>query len=279
VLARRFRGTAIGQHLAVGNGPQAVARFDRIKDQLAPAGRLSLDAPLQVARADQTADQWIARETTTDGPPLKQRLDADPNLPPDTKYVVRAKVDARDSAEESKRAATVQELDDQVRDAVHARAGNPTAYKVGTFARLADAYDAAGEPERAAFARRMAVQDSFLVPFAQASAERQQRIIDDLPPGELRDTAQALQGYQASAFAHDAFAAGTAIYKEVGPPVPIDDIQGRIRQARQIATLRGGIRWRPSPAARSMACGELSRRERRRRTKLSASVLRRCRNP
>lgn len=259
--------TAIDQRLANGNGTQALTLFDQVKDRLTPADRLSLDAPLQVARADQTADQWIARETATNGPLLKERLDADPNLPLDTKYVVRAKVDARDSAAESKRAATIQQLDDQVRDAVHARAGNPTAYKPGTFARLADAYDAAGEPERAAFARRMAVQDAFLVPFAQASAEKQQRMIDDLPPSELRDTAQALRGYQASALARDAFAAGTAIYKEVGPPVPIDDIQGRIRQARQITTLRGGAPVVPFTAGeiegmrRTLATGSEARKQ------------------
>ena len=106
---------------------------------------------------------------------------------------------------------------------------------------MADAYDAAGDPERAASARRWETYGAFIVPFTQASAEKQQRMIDKLQDDELREIAIAIQGRQSTGFAHDAFAAGIAIYKEVGPPVPIDDIQSRIRQARQIAQLRGGI--------------------------------------
>jgi hypothetical protein len=82
--------------------------FDRVKDQMAPADRLSLDTPLQVAQYEQAADQWIARETGTDGPPLQERRAADPNLPPDAKHIVRAKVDAHESANERARAAKVQ---------------------------------------------------------------------------------------------------------------------------------------------------------------------------
>jgi hypothetical protein len=232
--------SAIGQRIANGDGAGAIELFQRGRHQLTAQHVLSLDTPLQVARQDQTADQWIANQSATDGPPLKERLDADPDLPQETKYVIRAKVDARDSAEESKQVATIQALDDQARAAMRAQAINPGAYKPGTFARLADAYEAAGDPERANGARREAARESFLLPFAQASAEKQQRMIDELPPGELRDIAEALRNHQASTFAHDAFAAGTSIYKEVGPPVPIDDIQGRVLQARQIATLRGG---------------------------------------
>jgi hypothetical protein len=66
-------------------------------------------------------------------------------------------------------------------------------------------------------------------------------LIDELPGGELRDSAIAVQSHQTDAFARDPFAAGTALYKEVGPPAPIDDVESRIRQARQIAQLRGGI--------------------------------------
>ena len=74
--------TAIDQRLANGSGPQAVALFDRVKDQLAPDDRLSLDGPLQVARNDQAANQWIANQTGTDGPPLQDRAAADPPCPP-----------------------------------------------------------------------------------------------------------------------------------------------------------------------------------------------------
>jgi hypothetical protein len=231
--------TAIEQRLANGRGPLALTLFDRVKDRLTLDDRLSLDTPLQVARHDQTADQWIAGETATDGPLLKERLDADPNLPPETKYVIRAKLDARDSAAESTRAATVKGLDDQVSDTTRILATTPGTYKPGTLARIADAYDAAGAPDKAASARRLSAQEAALLPFARASAVRQQRMIDELPEGELRDTAIAIQRLQAGAFAKDAFAAGTALYPDVGPPAAIDDVAGRIRQARGIAERRG----------------------------------------
>ena len=51
-----------------------------MKNQLsARPTSLSLDAPLQVARNDQAANQWIANQTATDGPPLQDRAAADPN--------------------------------------------------------------------------------------------------------------------------------------------------------------------------------------------------------
>ena len=232
---------AIDERIANRKGAQALALFDQVKDQLAPADRRALDTPVQATRLDQAADQWIARETGTDGPPLQERLDADPDLPSDAKPIVRAKLDARESADESARVAKVQALDDEVHEASSIQIINPSAYKPGTFARLADAYEAVGERDRARFARRMASQDGFIGPFAQSSTEKQQRMIDEQPPGELRDSAIAVRDGQAQSFEHDAFAAGTTIYKEVGAPVPIDDVEGRIRQARQISQLRGGI--------------------------------------
>jgi hypothetical protein len=85
----------------------------------------------------------------------------------------------------------------------------------------------------------MALQETFLLPFARSSAAAQQRLIESLPEGEDRAAAEAIQRQQADAFAKDAFAAGTALYPDVGPPKPIDDIAGRIAQARTIAAYRG----------------------------------------
>jgi hypothetical protein len=232
---------AIDGRIANSKGAEALALFDKVKDQLSRTDRLSLDTPVQATRLDQAADQWIARETTTDGPPLQERLNADPDLPSDAKPIVRAKLDARESADESARVAKVQALDDELHEASGTQVFNPNAYRPGTFARLADAYEALGEPKRAEFARRMAEQDTFVLTFTQLSSEKQRQTIEGLAKGDLRDSAIAVQAGQAQAFDHDAFSAGTTLYKEVGPPVPIDNVEGRIRQARQIAQLRGGI--------------------------------------
>jgi hypothetical protein len=245
--------TAIDQRLTNGDGPQAIDLFDRMKDRLAPGDRLSLDEPLQVVRNDQAANQWIASQTGTAGPPLQDRASADPNLSPDAQLLVRAKLDARDSAQESSRAATVKALDDQIADVTRTLATTPGAYKTGTLSRIALAYDDAGEPDKAAATRRVATQEAVLVPFAQMSVDKQQRLIADLPKGELRDIAIAIQRQQADAFAQDPFAAGTSLYDEVGPPVAINDIQGRLRQARQIAELRGGAPVAPYTADESAA--------------------------
>jgi hypothetical protein len=140
-------------------------------------------------------------------------------------------------------------------------ATRPGTYAPGTLAKIADGYVAAGEPDKAVVAWRMATQEGFFLPFAQASAEKQQGMIDDLPEGELRNTALAIQRHQADAFARDAFAAGTTLYRGVGAPVPIDDLPGRVRQAREIAQRRGGIAVAPFTAGeiddmrRTMATG------------------------
>ena len=46
---------AIDERIANGKGGQALALFDQVKDQLAPADRRALDTPVQVARLDQGA--------------------------------------------------------------------------------------------------------------------------------------------------------------------------------------------------------------------------------
>jgi hypothetical protein len=130
-------------------------------------------------------------------------------------------------------------LDDQIANAINILAGTPDVYQPGALARIAQAYDDAGEPDKAASTRRLAVQESALGSFAQASVDKQRRMIGELPSGDLRDNAQTIQAHQAHAFDRDAFGAGTALYKEVGPAVPLDDIVSRVRRAREIAQLRG----------------------------------------
>jgi hypothetical protein len=140
--------TAIDQRLANGNRPQAITLFDRVKNQLTPDDHLSLDGPLQVARNDQAANQWIANQTGADSPPLQDRAAADPTLPPDAQLIVRAKLDARDSAQESRRVAAVKALDDQIADVTRTLAITPSAYKTGTLFQIARAYDEAANPTR-----------------------------------------------------------------------------------------------------------------------------------
>jgi hypothetical protein len=51
--------------------------------------------------------------------------------------------------------------------------------------------------------------------------------------------AEAIMDHQADAFAQDSYAAGTALYPDVGLALPEDNAEGRLRQARMIEARRG----------------------------------------
>jgi hypothetical protein len=195
--------------------------------------------PIQAARTDAAADAWIAREQPKPGEPLAARVQADTDLSPAEKATTLAKIEARDSAQESARIAAVKGLDDRLGATAGTLATQPAAYRPGTLAAIANAYDDAGEADKADSARRMALQESFLRSFATSNVSAQQRLTESLPEGEDRTFAEAIQARQNEAFARDAFSAGTALYPDVGPPKPIDDLAGRIAQARAIAAYRG----------------------------------------
>jgi hypothetical protein len=129
----------------------------------------------------------------------------------------------------------VKALDDKLGATAQAVVTAPATYKSGTLAALANAYDDAGEPDRAAAMRRLALQEPLLLPFAQLSASKQRAAIDALPE-EAQPAAKTIQRQQAEAFARDAFTTGTALYPDIGQPA--DDIEGRITQARTIAERR-----------------------------------------
>ena len=230
---------AIDQRLATGQGPQALDLFERVQDQLVPADRRALEVPIQTALSEATADQWIAREADRRGEPLAARVKADTELSPTEKAIVLAKVEAEDSARDATRIATVKGLDDQLEATARSIATAPGGYRPGTLAALANAYEDTGEPVVAGPLRRLAGQESFLLAFSKSGAAAQQRLIESLPEGDERAAAESILEQQAEAFAQDAFSAGTSLYPDVGPPKPIEDMVGRIAQARAIAAYRG----------------------------------------
>jgi hypothetical protein len=165
----RILRTAIGQRLATGNDAQALEMFERVKDELAPRDRRDLDVPIQIAATDRAADAWIARETTRPGEPLSTRVRVDSDLSPFEKATVLTKIAARDSVRESARFATVKGLDDKLDAARRTIARAPADYRTGTLSAIAEAYDAAGDPDKAAGARRLALHEGLLLPFARAA--------------------------------------------------------------------------------------------------------------
>jgi hypothetical protein len=232
-----WRG-AIDRRLSIGQGPQALALFGRVQSQLAEADRNALAPLLRNAAVDRAADQWIARESAAPGVPLAERAEADAQLSPLEKAVVRIRLDAQESTAASARVARVKGLDDRLGAAARDFATTPSAYKVGSLAAIADAYAAAGASEQAAVLHRVASQEPLLRPFAQLAVARQQAAIDSLPE-EARPAAEAIRRQQEEAFARDPFAAGISLYADVGGPLPIDDVASRTEQARTIAERRG----------------------------------------
>jgi hypothetical protein len=232
--------TALDRRLANGDGAPALALFDRIKGRLTLNDRRALDGQMAPVALDAATDAWIVREDARPGEPLDARAAADPALSPLERATVRAKVAVRDSHRESRRVATVMGTDDRLADAIRAIATAPATYKPYTIAGLVRAYDEAGEPEKAASTRQLALLEGALLPFARSSADRQQAFIDSLPEGEpLRAAAETIQRHQAEAFARDAYAAGTVLYPDVGPALPLEDKAGRLRQMRMIEARRG----------------------------------------
>jgi hypothetical protein len=189
-----------------------------------------------------------AREAKTDGPPLQERLDTDPDLQSDAKPIVRAKLDARESADESARVAKVQALDDEAREALRILPKDPGAYQPGTFARLSDAYDTAGEPQKAAEMRQLALQEPLLRAFAQSSPDQQQKLIDSLPPQD-RSAAEAVQGDQSEAPAREASRTVAAFNADVGLPVLPGAIDDSLDTDRLLDAIYGVDQ--PGPASES----------------------------
>jgi hypothetical protein len=83
-----------------------------VKQALSPADRRALELPIGIATDEAAADAWLARETGTDGAPLADRAGLDGTLSDKQRLILLAKIGARESAEDSRRFATVKGLDD-----------------------------------------------------------------------------------------------------------------------------------------------------------------------
>ena len=124
-------------------------------------------------------------------------------------------------------------LDDQLAAATQAIATQPSQYRTGTLNALAKAYEDAGAPEQATDTRRLASQESILRLFAQTGVAAQQRALAEMS-GPERTMAEAIMNHQAEAFAKDPYAAGAALYPDVGPALPEEDAEGRLRQTLRV---------------------------------------------
>src|SRR6185312_2075944 len=143
--------------------------------------------------------------------------------------------------DESARVAKVQALDDEVREAFRILPINAGAYRSGTFARLADAYAAAGEPQKAAEMRPLALQEPFLRAFAQAGSDRQQKLIDSLPPQD-RAAAEAIKRDQSDTVAEDDSNPSLALNPDINSPFASEGIDSDTETGRLLDAIYGDDR-------------------------------------
>jgi len=162
-----WRGV-IEQRIGGATPAQALALYERVKDSLTPRDRRALEGPIASTADDAATDAWLARETSRDGGPLTDRLGRD-EAPSDTqRTLLRFKIAARDSMAEAKRVATVKGLDDTLAETTATIATQPSRYRIGTLAKLAEAYAAAGAPEQADATGRLALLEAVFLPFTPA---------------------------------------------------------------------------------------------------------------
>ena len=233
--------SAIEANLAKGQPREALALYDRSKGSLGPV----LTTEMKDLATDVEAEDWVRRQ---EGAPTQETADAalaDPDLSPAARLRAYQKVQAEIVGTENARVAEVERLDVALASTTKTLATNPSNFKRGTLASLADGYQKADETDTAAMLRAQAEQESFLRGYAQSPAQAQQRILDTLPESVDRTLLEQIGKHQAEAFDKDPWIAGTAIYPDVGAPKPGSDFPGRINQARLIAQHRGGIEVLP----------------------------------
>jgi hypothetical protein len=95
--------TAIEQRIGAAMPDKAVTLYDRVKAALSPADRRALELPIGVATDEAATDAWLAREAGRDGAPLPDRAGLDDGLSDRQRLLLRVKIGARESAEESRR--------------------------------------------------------------------------------------------------------------------------------------------------------------------------------
>ena len=76
-----------------------------MKAVLTPDHRRALELPIGAATDDAATDAWLTPRSIKDGAPLVERAGLDDGLTDLQRLILRAKIDARDSAAESSRVA------------------------------------------------------------------------------------------------------------------------------------------------------------------------------
>ena len=236
-----------------GIGPQqAVKLFDQAKATLDPQTREALQPRIDSFSRDAQADV-LADEATAPDADRVAILD-NPAVRPEVRLLAEIKITTRETIVAAARQSQIDTLDNRLASGTPQALAKAT-YLPGTYAAIADGYAAAGDPARAAAARRLAVNEPLLASFATAAPVDQMRMLSTLEPGPVRDQALRIKDASDRMLANDALRWGTTTQRAngVGELVPLDltpsptntpqAIAGalgrREQQARQIEALSG----------------------------------------
>ena len=199
-----------------------------------------LAAQMKDLAIDVEAEDWIQRHDDVNETTAAAALSAS-DLSPQAQRRAFQKVQQQIASTENARVAEVERLDVAFTSATKDLAIDPSSYRRGTLASLADSYQRAGETDTGGMLRAQAEQESFILGYAQSPAQAQQRILDTLPESENRTLLHRVGQHQTEAFAKDPWTTGTSVYPDVGAPKPLSDLPGRVDQARLISKHRDGI--------------------------------------
>ena len=231
---------------------QAVKLFDQAKATLDPQTREALQPRIDSFSRDAQADV-LADEATAPDADRVAILD-NPAVRPEVRLLAEIKITTRETIVAAARQSQIDTLDNRLASGTPQALAKAT-YVPGTYAAIADGYAAAGDPARAAAARRLAVNEPLLASFATAAPVDQMRMLSTLEPGPVRDQALRIKDASDRMLANDALRWGTTTQRAngVGELVPLDltpsptntpqAIAGalgrREQQARQIEALSG----------------------------------------
>lgn len=231
---------------------QAVTLFKQARYTLDPQTRDSLEPRVEAISRDATAET-LADQALTPGADRKALLE-DSAVPAEIRQLAESKIATRENGAAAARKSRIETLDGHLEsDTPPALAG--ATYVPGTYATIADGYAAAGNPDKAASARRLAANEALLTGVASATPARQMQMLAEFEPGEIRDQALRIKDAGDRLLANDPLCWGVTTQRANGvvdlapldlTPSPTNTPEAiatalakREQQARQIEALSG----------------------------------------
>jgi hypothetical protein len=198
-----------------------VKLFEQAKATLDPQTREALQPRIIALSRDAEANA-LADKAMAPGADRASILD-DPAVVPEVRQLAATKIASRETALSAARTTQIATLDNQLATATP-QALATARYVPGTYARIADGYATAGDADKTASTRLLAVNEPLLTSFAAATPANQIRMLARLEPGPVRDQALRIKDATDRMLTNDPLLWGTTTQRAsgVGELVPLD---------------------------------------------------------